>query len=108
MRKTIILFAAALLLAACKDASQKGNDHANRSRTVIEEMSDIDRMVNLEEIVADSSLMDADGDVSWHPINEKMIRIRNGNRYYLRLIKENETVTHVTYSYDNGNGNNKK
>lgn len=103
MKKIVCSLALLTMLTACKQSPTKA---ITTDGKVIENMVDIDEMVNLEYIIADSSLMDAKGDISWHPVNDKLIRIKKGNRYYLRMQTEKETVTSVTYRYDD-NSNNK-
>ena len=109
MRKYLLLVIMAVILAVCTILSDFKPSHSKAvatDRNVVDDMVDIDEMVNLEYIIADSSLMDAKGDISWHPVNDKLIRIKKGNRYYLRMQTEKETVTSVTYRYDD-NSNNK-
>lgn len=109
MKKIVIVLAAFMLLASCRDAGKGSGAENEREKAVVEEMSDIDRMANLEKIVSDSSLMDAEGEQSWHPLNDRLIRIRNGNRHYLRMIrKDGETITNVTYKYETGGKNDKE
>lgn len=103
MKKIICSLALLTMLTACKQSPTKA---ITTDGKVMENMVDIDEMENLEYIIADSSLLDAKGDISWHPVNDKLIRIKKGNRYYLRMQTEKETVTSVTYRYDD-NSNNK-
>lgn len=98
MKKIVYSLALLTMLTACKQSPTKA---VTTDGEVMENMVDIDEMVNLEYIIADSSLLDAKGDISWHPLNDKLIRIKKGNKYYLRLQTEKETVTSVTYKYDN-------
>lgn len=104
MNKSIIIAILGVALLSCKSSNKQ--PVLGTKDSVTEDMVDIDEMVNLEYIIADSSLMDAKGDISWHPVNDKLIRIKKGNRYYLRMQTEKETVTSVTYRYDD-NSNNK-
>ena len=103
MKKIVCSLALLTMLTACKQSPTKA---ITTDGKVMENMVDIDEMENLEYIIADSSLLDAKGDISWHPVNDKLIRIKKGNRYYLRMQTEKETVTSVTYRYDD-NSNNK-
>lgn len=103
MKKIVCSLALLTMLTACKQSPTKA---ITTDGKVMENMVDIDEMENLEYIIADSSLLDAKGDISWHPVNDKLIRIKKGNMYYLRMQTEKETVTSVTYRYDD-NSNNK-
>lgn len=104
MKKIVYSLALLTMLTACKQSPTKA---VTTDGKVMEDMADIDEMVNLEYIIADSSLLDAKGDISWHPLNDKLIRIKKGNKYYLRLQTEKETVTSVTYKYDDNDSNDK-
>lgn len=103
MKRFVYFLILAAMMVGCKSNSTKA---VPTDQEVVDDMVDIDEMVNLEYIIADSSLMDVKGNISWHPINDRLIRIKKGNRYYLRMQTEKETVTSVTYKYDD-NSNNK-
>ena len=103
MKRFVSFLILAAMMVGCKPNSTKA---VSTDQEVVDDMVDFDEMVNLEYIIADSSLMDAKGDISWHPVNDKLIRIKKGNKYYLRMQTEKETVTSVTYRYDD-NSNNK-
>lgn len=103
MKRFVYFLILAAMMVGCKPNSTKA---VSTDQEVVDDMVDFDEMVHLEHIIADSSLMDAKGDISWHPVNDKLIRIKKGNRYYLRMQTEKETVTSVTYRYDD-NSNNK-
>ncbi len=102
MKRLVYFLILAAMMVGCEPNSTKA---VSTDQKVVDDMVDIDEMVNLEYIIADSSLMDAKGDISWHPINDKLIRIKKGDKYYLRMQKEKETVTSVTYRYDDDNNN---
>lgn len=102
MKRFVSFLILAAMMVGCKPNSTKA---VSTDQKVVDDMVDIDEMVNLEYIIADSSLMDAKGDISWHPINDRLIRIKKGNRYYLRMQTEKETVTSVTYKYDDNSNN---
>lgn len=102
MKRFVSFLILAAMMVGCKPNSTKA---VPTDQEVVDDMVDIDEMVNLEYIIADSSLMDAKGDISWHPINDRLIRIKKGNRYYLRMQTEKETVTSVTYKYDDNSNN---
>jgi len=103
MKKSVMIAVLGIALLSCESGNKQ--PVVGTEDRIADTMADIDEMVNLEKIVADSSLMDAQGDVSWHPINDKMIRIKKGDKYYLRMQTEKETVTSVTYRYDDYNNN---
>ena len=98
----ITILAAALLLAACKDGGTtvKDKDPAPlTSETVTDDMVDIDAIMACEQIVADTTLRDANGETTWHQVGAGIVRIRHKGRYYLRMETQNGTVTAVTYRY---------
>lgn len=87
----------AMLSVGCRNSNQ---NPAKDDEESVEKLLSIDEIAKAEEILADSSLMNADGDKSWKRLGSNMIRIKYGNRYYLRMETEKGSVTSVTYKYD--------
>lgn len=101
MKKSVLLtVAAALLLAGCKGSPSQAPEPAGTSESVIEDMVNIDEIIKCERILEDSALMDGTGEQAWKRVGEGMIRIRDGNRYFLRITTKKGTVTSVTYRYE--------
>lgn len=65
-----------------------------------EKLVDIDEIAVIERIVADSSLMNGTGEKAWKRVNDRLVRIKDGNRYFLRMQTEDGVVTSMTYRYD--------
>lgn len=86
-----------MLSVGCRNSNQ---NPAKDDQESVEKLLSIDEIAKAEEILADSSLMNADGDKSWKRLGSNMIRIKYGNRYYLRMETEKGSVTSVTYKYD--------
>lgn len=87
----------AMLSVGCRNSNQ---NPAKDDEESVEKLLSIDEIAKAEEILADSSLMNADGDKSWKRLGSNMVRIKYGNRYYLRMETEKGSVTSVTYKYD--------
>lgn len=87
----------AMLSVGCRNSNQ---NHAKSDEESVEKLLSIDEIAKAEEILADSSLMNADGDKSWKRLGSNMVRIKYNNRYYLRMETEKGSVTSVTYKYD--------
>lgn len=87
----------AMLSVGCRNSNQ---NPAKNDVESVEKLLSIDEIAKAEEILADSSLMNADGDKSWKRLGSNMVRIKYGNRYYLRMETEKGSVTSVTYKYD--------
>lgn len=87
----------AMLSVGCRNSNQ---NPAKDDEESVGKLLSIDEIAKAEEILADSSLMNADGDKSWKRLGSNMIRIKYNNRYYLRMETEKGSVTSVTYKYD--------
>lgn len=87
----------AMLSVGCRNSNQ---NPAKDDEESVEKLLSIDEIAKAEEILADSSLMNADGDKSWKRLGSNMIRIKYNNCYYLRMETEMGSVTSVTYKYD--------
>lgn len=87
----------AMLSVGCRNSNQ---NPAKSDEESVEKLLSIDEIAKAEEILADSSLMNADGDKSWKRLGSNMVRIKYNNRYYLRMETEKGSVTSVTYKYD--------
>lgn len=87
----------AMLSVGCRNSNQ---NPAKDDEESVEKLLSIDEIAKAEEILADSSLMNADGDKSWKRLGSNMVRIKYNNRYYLRMETEKGSVTSVTYKYD--------
>ena len=98
--KTIILLITALLaLTSCKESKQPAQQPVTPD-AVTNDMVSIDEISECEAIIEDTTLMDGKGDKAWTK-NGGMIRIKNGNKYYLRMLTKDGSVTAVTYKYVN-------
>jgi len=87
----------AMISVGCRNSNQ---NPAKSDEESVEKLLSIDEIAKAEEILADSSLMNADGDKSWKRLGSNMVRIKYNNRYYLRMETEKGSVTSVTYKYD--------
>ena len=98
MKRFVFFMVLAALLAGCNGR----NDRADRRfvRESVERIVSIDEISEVEDIVADSSLMNASGDRAWKPVNDKLTRVKVGNRCYLRMETKEGNVTSLTYRYD--------
>lgn len=104
-RIILILFTAALLVAGCK-GNKPSQDPALRnyvgtSDLVTSDMVNIDEISECEEIIADSTLMEGKGEKAWTKKGTGMISIKNGDKYYLRMVTKDGSITAVTYRYIN-------
>lgn len=98
MKKFVFFMVLALgLTTACRKKSSSDGCFVNES---VERLVTIDEIGIVETIIADSSLMNASGDRAWKPLNDRMIRVKNGEKCYLRMETKNGTVTNLTYRYD--------
>lgn len=98
MRKAIFIVSLAVLfLLSCKEAKKPAKDYIQEST---EKLMSIDDICKVEDIIADSSLMNAQGDTSWRKVNDLLIRIKMGDNYYLRKETKEGSVTNFTYRYD--------
>lgn len=100
MFRTIIYFLLlCMALTACRH--KRPHERNNGVETSVEKIMSIGEIEKIEKVIADSTLMGADGDVSWKKHGKNMIRVKIGDQYYLRVITKEGTVTNLTYRYDN-------
>lgn len=97
MRLSILLFTALLVLTSCKETKQPVQQPLT-SETVTNDMVSIDEISECEAIIEDSTLMNGKGDKAWTK-KGGMIRIKNGEKSYLRMVTKDGSVTAVTYKY---------
>ncbi len=90
---------ATLALTSCKESKQPAQQPVTPD-AVTNDMVSIDEISECEAIIEDTTLMDGKGDRAWTK-NGGMIRIKNGNKYYLRMLTKDGSVTAVTYKYVN-------
>ena len=83
---------------SCKGHQQPAPEYDVQEST--EKLMSIDDICKVEDIIADSSLMNAQGDTAWRKINDQLIRIKMGGNYYLRKETKDGSVTNFTYRYD--------
>ena len=95
MKGFTTIIALATLFSAC---SWPASRHKEESR-MQQEILSTDQITRLEAIVADSALQNSPGDRAWKKCGG-MIRIKDGERYYLRIKTRQGTITHVTYRYE--------
>lgn len=93
----LFMILTAMLSVGCRNSNQ---NPAKDDEESVEKLLSIDEIAKAEEILADSSLMNADGDKSWKRLGSSMVRIKYNNRYYLRMETEKGSVTSITYKYD--------
>ena len=86
------------LLVACKGHQQPPTEPDVQES--VEKLMSIDEICKVEDIIADSSLMNATGDSAWRKVNDHLIRVKIGSTYYLRQESKNGTITNITYKYD--------
>lgn len=99
MKKYYIIFAATLLLTACN--GKKTEAQEGTTEEVLRDMVDIDRIIMIEDIIGDSTLLNGTGENTWKVIGGGKIRVKIGDSYYLRMETKDGTVTSMTYVYDN-------
>lgn len=98
MRKAIFIVSMTVLsLLGCKESKKPAKDYIQEST---EKLLSIDDICKVEDIIADSSLMNAQGDTAWRKVNDHLIRIKMGDKYYLRKETKDGSVTNYTYRYD--------
>ena len=85
---------------AAKVMKRKNNAPQTDDAT-LQDMVNIDEITEIESIIADTTLMNADGDTSWKKVGEGIIRVKKNGKFYLRMETRNGTVTAMTYRYDN-------
>ncbi len=101
MRQLMILIIVMLGMTGCrKTAAIQQQDGRQTQEDVLSDMANIDEIELCEEIIQDSTLMDAEGERGWKKAGKGMIRIKNNGKYYLRMETEEGAVTSITYRYD--------
>ncbi len=105
MSKVIIACAIITALVGCQGPTGKLHDSVGTDKTltdesVINDMVDIDEIGTIETVVENPKFMDAEGDTAWRRVNDKMIRVKIGKKYYLRKETKEGAVTDITYRYD--------
>ena len=98
MKKLFPLIICAAIMMSCKGRQQPTPEYDVQEST--EKLMSIDDICKVEDIIADSSLMNAQGDTAWRKINDQLIRIKMGSNYYLRKETKDGSVTNFTYRYD--------
>lgn len=98
MKRFVFFMVLAALMTGCNGRK----DRADRCfvRESVERIVSIDEISEVENIVADSSLMNASGDRAWKPVNDKLTRVKVGDKFYLRMETKEGNVTSLTYRYD--------
>ncbi len=102
MKHTAIIFAV-LLLTGCLGQKKQNIEPVPRTVTheqVIDDMVSINEISECEKIIEDSSLMNGNGKRAWMQKGRYIIRIKNGDKYYLRMTTEDGYTTAVTYRYE--------
>lgn len=93
----VLILVIVTLLMACQQSKKPAKDYIQEST---EKLMSIDDICKVEDIIADSSLMNAHGDTAWCKVNDQLIRIKMGDNYYLRKETKDGSVTNYTYRYD--------
>lgn len=93
----VLILVIVTLLMACQQSKKPAKDYIQEST---EKLMSIDEICKVEDIIADSSLMNAQGDTAWRKVNDQLIRIKLGDNYYLRKETKDGSVTNFTYRYD--------
>lgn len=105
MKKCVFFIVPMALIAICLmtgcNNSQKGKDVVTTNEATLQNMVNIDEITEIESIIADSTLENADGELSWKKVGSGMIRIKKGEKFYLRMKIKDGSVTSMTYRYDN-------
>ena len=105
MKKCVFFKVPMALIAICLmtgcNNSQKGKDVVTTNEATLQDMVNIDEITEIESIIADSTLENADGELSWKKVGSGMIRIKKGEKFYLRMETKEGSVTSMTYRYDN-------
>ena len=87
---TAMAAVAMFALVACN--GKKTEAQESTTEEVLRDMVDIDRIIMIEDIIGDSTLLNGTGENAWKVI---------GDSYYLRMETKDGTVTSMTYMYDN-------
>ena len=98
IKKLFPLIICAAIMMSCKGRQQPTPEYDVQEST--EKLMSIDDICKVEDIIADSSLMNAQGDTAWRKINDQLVRIKMGSNYYLRKETKDGYVTNFTYRYD--------
>lgn len=93
----VLILVIVTLFMACQQSKKPAKDYIQEST---EKLMSIDDICKVEDIIADSSLMNAQGDTAWRKVNDQLIRIKMGDKYYLRKETKDGSVTNYTYRYD--------
>lgn len=93
----VLILVIVTLLMACQQSKKPAKDYIQEST---EKLMSIDDICKVEDIIADSSLMNAQGDTAWCKVNDQLIRIKLGDNYYLRKETKDGSVTNFTYRYE--------
>lgn len=96
-RLLYIVCFATLALTSCKESKQPAQQTITPD-AITNDMVSIDEISECEAIIEDSTLMDGKGDRAWTK-KGGMIRIKNGDKSYLRMQTKDGSVTAVTYKY---------
>lgn len=93
----VLILVIVTMLMACQQSKKPAKDYIQEST---EKLMSIDDICKVEDIIADSSLINAQGDTAWCKVNDQLIRIKMGDNYYLRKETKDGSVTNFTYRYD--------
>lgn len=104
MKKFVFFMAsvafAIILMTGCN--SQQGKkDTPITDASTLQDMVNIDEITEIESIIADSTLENANGNISWKKVGKGMIRVKKNEKFYLRMETKDGAVTAMTYKYDN-------
>lgn len=98
MKRFVFFMVLAALMAGCNGRKDRADGRFMRES--VERIVSIDEISEVEDIVADSSLMNASGDRAWKPVNDKLTRVKVGDKCYLRMETKEGNITSLTYRYD--------
>lgn len=91
------------VLAACQgnlqDKDGTGKTLTHRTDAATAQVSDVtlDEIITCETILEDSSLLDAGGAQAWSVNSDGTLTVRDGERFYHRIITTDGNSTDVTY-----------
>lgn len=97
-RIMILLLLLNIAVAGCQTKKRQATD--DDVKASVEKIMNIGEIEQVESIIADSTLMNAEGNMSWKKEGENMIRVKINEQYYLRMTTKEGTVTNITYRYD--------
>ena len=98
MKRFVFFMVLAALLTGCKDGKRPSS--MGFVKESVDRIVSLDEIGDVESVIADSSLMEAEGDRAWKPLNEKLTRVKIGDKCYLRMETKEGNVTSLTYKYD--------